>query len=658
MLHDVRDTPEYATVTDHLRRQYEPGFGRPHALAEAHVTADGERVVVTGSVFDELAGTPRTALYTVEDGEFRELTSARGSARDGRFAPDGRTLAFLSDRARAGVFQLHLLDARALGEAVPAPAVPGTIEYLHWSPDGRSLLLGVAGLGAEMAGGQGSGTNVSVAGDRPAWHPEVDDGDDASAWRSLWLYERDSGRLRRLSPEGMNCWEAGWCGPAAVAAVTSASPDEDAWYDAMLTRIDVAGGAGEEILDSADQLGLPTGSPDGRFLGVVRAVCSDRWIMAGDLTVVDLATGDRTPVDTAGADVTHLQWIGPERLGYLGQRGLESVAGVVDAATGAVTETFATEVSCGSFRYPEGAFTADGRLVVAQSAYDVPPRLSLVDGDGLRVLASTANAGSDHLQSIAGTAKTVSWPAPDGREIEGILCVPPGDGPFPLVVNVHGGPISMFRNTWSLRYAYVPLLVSQGYAVLQPNPRGSGGYGQEFARMVVGDMGGADSRDILSGIDALVDRGLADPDRLGLIGGSYGGFMSAWLVTQDRRFAAAVPIAPATDWYSLAFTSNVGRWSTTFLAADPEEAGTLVHHRSPVLHASEVRTPCLIIAGARDRCTPPGQATEFHRALLAHGAESVLAVYPQEGHGIRSHPAVGDFLTRVLLWFGEHMSSR
>src|SRR5699024_5005605 len=220
-------------------------------------------------------------------------------------------------------------------------------------------------------------------------------------------------------------------------------------------------------------------------------------------------------------------------------------------------------------------------------------QLVITDGDKDRVLASVAHPGTDYLMSVAGSAQALSWSAPDGLEIEGMLCTPPGEGPFPLVVNVHGGPIWAFRNTWSMHSPWVPLLVSRGYAVLSPNPRGSGGRGQEFASRVVGDMGGADTGDYLAGIDALVEHGIADPDRVGLIGGSYGGYASAWLVTQDQRFAAAVPISPVTDWYSQSFTSNIAGWGKAFLDGDPEQPGTQVHTRSPVLQASKAKTPCL-----------------------------------------------------------------
>ncbi|MFH8553797.1 prolyl oligopeptidase family serine peptidase [Streptomyces celluloflavus] len=655
---DVRDTAEYEAVHGYLLRSHEPAFGRPAALSEPHTSPDGRRIVVTGAVLDKLAGVPRTAVYAVEDGELRAITSGTASARYPRVSPDGRTLAFLSDRAQPGRFQLHLLHEGRMSEAEAAPTVPGTVEYAHWSPDGTRLLLGVAGLGADLSGGQGARKNVAQDGGLPEWHPAIDTGPGEASWRSLWLYTVATGELSRVSPEGMNCWEAGWCGPSRLAAVTSDAPAEDDWYGAVLTLIELGTGECRELLRSDVQLGWPAGSPDGRYVGVVEAVCSDRWLVAGELSVIDLRTGTRTAIDTAGTDVTCLQWLDADRLGYLGQRHLDSVTAIADVPHGKVTEVFSTGLSCGGLFYPEGTFTADGGVLVVQSAYRLPPRLALVAAGSERVLASTSHPGTDFLLSTCGNAEAVTWNSRDGLEIEGILCTPPGDGPHPLVVNVHGGPVWAYRDTWSMHAPYVPLLVSRGYAVFHPNPRGSGGRGQEFAGAVVGDMGGADALDILSGIDALVERGLADPDRIGLIGGSYGGFMSSWLVTQDQRFAASVPTAPVTDWCSQTFTSNIGGWGLAFLQADRDAPGAPAQDRSPVLHAGKVRTPCLNVAGAKDLCTPAGQAQEFHQALLAHGVESVLAVYPLEGHGIRMYPALTDYLTRVVMWFDRHMPAR
>ncbi|HEX9067099.1 MAG TPA: S9 family peptidase [Streptosporangiaceae bacterium] len=662
MAKDLRESPEYQAVAEYVRRLHEPAFGTPHRVTDLEATDDARRMVVTGSVYDQLDGLPRTALFEVAGGELRPLTSGSGSAKAGRFAPDGTALAFLSDRATAGQFQLYLLADGPLGEARPAPAVPGTAEYLAWSPDGSRVLIGVAGLGAEMADAQGSGTAGSGQPELPSWHPEVEAGTPEDSWRSLWTYTPSSGELARVSPEGLNVWEAAWSGPGHVLAITSDQPTEDDWYTAVLSRIDLATGAVTELLRSDVQLGLPAGTADGSKAAVVEAVCSDRWIVAGDLIVLDLQTGTRCAVDTAGTDVTAVQWIDETRLGYVGLRHLDSVAGIADAGAGSLPDAItakelaASAQSWASWFYPGGAFTDDGRVLVIRDDYDTPQQIAVVGPGGDEVLASLAHAGTEYLGSVAGTAEVVTWDAPDGTPIEGILCRPAGDGPFPLVLHVHGGPVGAYQRSWAMGDYAVPLLVSRGYAVLSPNPRGSSGRGQEFAAAVVGDMGGADTHDYLSGIDALVARGIADPARIGTMGVSYGGFMSAWLVTQDQRFAAAVAGSPVTEWYSFTYTTNIAKWGLWFLGnADPEETGNQVHERSPVLHASKCRTPTLLTAGAKDRCTPAGQAREFYQALAGRGVDAQLVIYPEEGHGVSRFPAVTDYLTRLVTWFEKYM---
>src|ERR1700745_245318 len=188
MRKDQWESPEYAAVAETVRRLPEPAFGRPHHVTDLVTTTDASRIVVTGSVYDELDGLPPPVLYEVRDGSLRALTSGGGSAKAARLAPDGSTLAFLSDRVKAEVFQLYLLAGGQLGEAWPAPAVPGTVEYLAWSPDGTRILLGVAGLGAEMADAQGSGTAGSGEAGLPSWYPQVEAGAPEDAWRGLWLY--------------------------------------------------------------------------------------------------------------------------------------------------------------------------------------------------------------------------------------------------------------------------------------------------------------------------------------------------------------------------------------------------------------------------------------------------------------------------------------
>lgn len=652
-MNDIRHTAEYFSTAEHLKRLHEHAFGRPHALSEPEVSADGSRVLVTGQVLEELSGVPRPQVFTAQAGELVAV-APEGSSRCGRFSSSGEKIAFVSDRVTEGEFQLFLADSPTPHRATAAPAVEGTIEYLQWSADDRLILLGVAGIGADVAGGQGSGVNKTIENGLPAWHPEVETGTPDSTWRTLWVYELETGCVTRISPEAMNCWEASWCGPDRVLTVASDSPGEDSWYSASLSIIDLTEATSRELLISQVQLALPSGSLDGGYASVVEAVCSDRMVVAGNLSVIDLATGERTVIDTQGTDVTAARWYSDHEIGFVGQRGLRSVLGRYDVLSGRTEELHVSDRSWG-FRYPDFALSEAGDAVVVEDAYRLPHQLIRIAKGTVEVLAAVRHQGTEYMLSICGRSTPVSWTAPDGLEIEGILCTPEGEGPFPLVVNIHGGPVWAFQDAWSMRYPWVPLLVSRGYAVLNPNPRGSGGRGQDFAGLVVEDMGGQDTHDYLSGIDALVDQGLVDAARIGLIGGSYGGFMSSWLVTQDQRFAAAVPIAPVTDWYSQSFTSNIAGWGNAFLGANPEIPGTMAHTRSPALQASKVRTPCLNIAGALDRCTPPGQAREFHQALKSFGVDSVLAIYPLEGHGIRDYSAMADALTRITQWFERYM---
>jgi dipeptidyl aminopeptidase/acylaminoacyl peptidase len=228
-------------------------------------------------------------------------------------------------------------------------------------------------------------------------------------------------------------------------------------------------------------------------------------------------------------------------------------------------------------------------------------------------------------------------------------------GPHPLVMQVHGGPVWHWRPMWLGSRWSILMLLKHGYAVFFPNPRGSSARGQEFARRVLGDVGGADTYDHLSGLDYLVSEGIADSARIGVTGSSYGGFMTSWLITQDSRFAAAVSVAPMTNNVSLHLISNIPQYAEMFLADRYNNPCGRYFERSPIMHAHKAKTPTLNICGAHDRCTPPEEAVQFHNALRLSGVESVLVIYPDEGHGVRKFPATIDYASRVVGWFLAHM---
>ncbi|MBL8270263.1 alpha/beta hydrolase family protein [Steroidobacter sp.] len=655
---DIRQTELYGKVCDYFRILNGVGLDRIVDAADITASPDGHSVAFTGTLHEDLARAPvtRVCLLELSSRQHTRIQAGEGSDRLPRWSPDGKSLAFISDRAQAGNYQLYLARGDG-GEVRAAPAVDGIVEALQWSPDGQHILLLVAGFGADLAGCQGGHTTLSRSGaaQLPAWMPIVDSGDAADLWRRIFVVRVEEMQATALATDGINCWEATWAGNDRIAAVTSDSHSEGSWYRAQLTSFGLKGAETRVLYTPSDQIGVPAGSPSGRAIALIEAVCSDRLIVAGELRLIDTATGEVRAIDTANVDVTHVAWRSDRHLMFVGHRAFETVIGEVYVETGECVEQWSSiERTFGNW-YPAIWPLTSGGCVAIGEAYDVAPEIVVVRDGRYDVVASldARPPGEIKRAHIA----PIKWQGRDGLEIHGWLVKPDVAGPMPVVMDIHGGPVWCHRNRWQGRLRGAKLFTDHGIAVFYPNPRGSSTRGREFARLVAGDMGGEDTYDYLTGLDALVANGTADPQRLGVTGISYGGFMSAWLITQDTRFAAAVPISCVSNWYSQHRTSQISYFDTTFLTGRPDQPGGHYFERSPAMFTSRVRTPTLQLTGALDQNTPPTQALEFHRSLLEHDVESVLLTYPTAGHGIRSFPEVLDATTRYVGWFLKYFAA-
>jgi dipeptidyl aminopeptidase/acylaminoacyl peptidase len=664
---DIRESPLYREAESLFAKFRRGGSG---LIADAtEISADGRRAVFTGTLIDAAnESVSRICLTDLKSGDTRVLTFGPNTDRASKLSPDGRQIAFLSDRHKPGDFQLHLLDADS-GECRATPAVEGWVEYLHWSPDGRRILLGVAGHGADTAGAQGAAASKTAAEDLPAWMPIVDTGAESYRWRCAWVYDLAANRVSRASPAGSNVWEAAWCGNEAITAIVSPGPGEGLWYTARLQLIEVGDGAhrrsepvGRDLYVPQDQLGWPSASPSGRHVAVVEALCSDRWIVAGELRLVDIGSGEVRKVPTQGIDISHTEWRSDRHLLLAGHRGFETVVALYDLEARALEEVWRSEeVTTGGFYTTIAGCGEPGDCALVGEGFRRAPEIAVIRRGQYQPVRSFDTGAAEALSVLAGV-ETVKWRAPDGLEIQGLLLLPASGpahrGPHPLVMVVHGGPVWHYRPFWlGRRSAGTLMLLARGYAIFLPNPRGSTGRGQAFVRGVLGDMGGADTYDYLSGLDHLIERGIADPKRLGVTGGSYGGYMASWLITQDPRFAAAVAVSPITNQVTAHLVSNIGHFVALFLEDRYSNPGGKYFERSPVMHAHKTKTPTLSTCGALDRCTPPEEAVQFHNALLENGVKSALVTYPQEGHGVRKWPAMVDYAARMVGWFEEHMPS-
>jgi dipeptidyl aminopeptidase/acylaminoacyl peptidase len=604
---------------------------RPNEVA---LSPDGSRIAFAVAASFREQGKPiETRLWVGDvDGELRP--GEAGSLP--RFSPDGSRLALASDRGHVGRLSLWV-DDRGLGE------IPGSVEDIHWSPDGERLLVLAADLGADRSGAD-SATKIQEASaeeeDPKVFRP-------AKYWRRLWLVDAASGDTRDVTPPSSNVFEVGWAGGKAAAVCTD-EPSESAWYDAWLGLIDLDARTVERVHTPKWQLQAPRISPQGQ-VAVVEGFSSDRNTLTGTVHVVG-----RGPI----APELHATWIefaDEDTLWVAGYRGAGTFAGRLKL-DGSYDELAGGDVTLGPRYMPALAVSADGsRTAAACESPEDPPEVVLWENGTRRTLTTLNEDVAPKLRNI--DWRPYRWTSFDGLEIEGLLALPRGnnDKPLPLVVLVHGGPTGSWSWTFAPAYGVVQLLVSEGYAVLLPNVRGSVGWGPEFAEANLGDMGGGDLQDILTGIDALVRDGIVDDKRVAITGGSYGGFMACWAVTQTDRFAAAVPEAVVTDWVSFHYTTNIGQFDRLYLQADPDDPQGDYTRRSPIHHVSKCRTPTLLLHGEDDLCTPLSQALEFYNALVEAGCETELVVFPREGHGWTEREHQIESWNRTRDWLSRHL---
>jgi dipeptidyl aminopeptidase/acylaminoacyl peptidase len=619
--------------------------------SDLQFTNDGTRFafVVTDAAADA-EQSPASRIWTgVVGGSVREATAGVGADILPRFSPDGSRLAFASNRRDPDRFSLFVLEAGA--EARFVADVGGSIEDLQWTEDGGHILVLAFGRAARLATPGVPGTD-SVEDDPEVWRP-------TEHRRTVIAVATDTGQLAPVCPRDLNVWEFSYHA-GHIVAVVSDDPSEGAWYDARVAVIDVSAAQVRELYAPDRQVQSPMLSPDGARVAVIEGLCSDRGTLAGTIAVLELESGAHA-VLAPELDVSFVAWVDATTIAYAGPRGLGSHCGFVSLA-GLVDEVWSGPSQLGSLAAPPLAVSAGGRYFAAsRDAPGEPPEVWVCDtakrADGWHRITSM----NDGLRGLpAPIVEELRWHGDELLEIEGLLLRPArrDDRALPLVVLVHGGPTS----NWS--YCFAPgylnegfILAQAGYAVLLPNQRGSTGRGQDFARANLGDLGGADFRDIVCGVRHCVETGLADAKRIGIMGVSAGGLMSAWAGTQTTEFAAAVAISCISDWLSFAYTSSVGRFVEIFLQTDPAQGGGRCWQLSPIAHVDRAETPTLILHGATDSLTPLGQAVELYNGLVRNGCTAELVVYPREGHGDewveRDH--LVDYWTRLREWFDRHL---
>lgn len=645
-------------------------FDAPQSVALA---PDGKSVAYVRHFLDKRARAERSSLWRADGPDkATALEADQPDARAPVFSPDGRWIAFLSTRARPEGWQqtppvpsesdpatdIWLIPA-AGGPAVPlaGPKKPygrvfndGFYGRLAFSRDGRKLAF-VADDGLDPR------TPEEVRNDVLVVRPDQGEGYTGYGTSQVWVAhladkpeKHAASKIERLTKDDVWYGDPQWSpdGKTLVVHANRTAERESARYSINrnfdLFAIDATSGKLRQLTHGAGPEVSPRFSPDGKSVACLSVPRRGSHRDVFNLAIVSLdgekptfrvlfdhhkARGDDSPPRYAPSfPLLDDCWEGDTHLVYLAEVG---------------TGTRAVRIELGSGK----------ERGIDLSRGTVAEKLSKAAGRLQRRQELTPPGNLFLRERRLGQSEAVAWKDKDGAKLEGILTKPPegvGKAPYPLVVHPHGGPHS--RSTLGFDFT-VQVLAANGYAVFQPNFRGSSGYGQKFIDADRGDFGGGDMRDILSGVDDLTRRGIADRERLFVYGTSYGGFMTCWLVGQTHQFRAAVAQNPVTDLDMMWSLSDIQSWTEWEFGGLPWEVPEPMRKHSPLTYASKVKTPTLILHSREDRRCPLPMGRAFHQALLARKVPTQMVIYPGEGHGIRQPKHREDVLRRVLAWFAK-----
>lgn len=610
-------------------------------LGDVQISPDGERVAFT--VTEPPKGAARNSniwIFNTRTRDLRRFTTATKRDYSPRWSPDGRTLAFLSNRDGATQIYLLALDG---GEASKLTDGKSDVESLAWSPDGKRLAFTATEAATEEE------NNKQEAKD----DARVVDKDDKPS--RLWLVDVATRQTRQLTSGKWKVSEFGWLPAGEALIVTATDQYSPERFTNRIYSLDLNSnqGAGlRELFAPRGQFGNVKVAPDGKSIAYINGRVESP--IGHDLFVQAMAGGEPRNLTATTLDrgIENYVWqadgsiLAQVEMGF--RTGLYRIT--TDSKAAVVSGLETNPLSFDAHK--------SGTLALVGQTIKNPRELWV--GDSRGKLTQVTNFNEKLRQFGLVEPLMLEYKSFDGMKIEAELFKPRDfkEGTrVPLVVLVHGGPTGRWSDAFNSHYSmWTQLLVSRGYAVLLPNVRGSTGYGWQFLASNRGDWGGGDFKDILAGVDEAVRLGVADENRVGIGGWSYGGFMAMWAVTQTNRFKAAVAGAGLSD-LAVEFGTEDDPTYDEWFYGTPYENLSAFQKSSPITFIKAAKTPTLILQGEADVIDPMGQSQQFYRGLKRYGVETELVVYPREGHGFREEKHIIDYLNRLAGWFDRYLKN-
>ena len=573
-------------------------------------------------------------LYEIKSGAVRQITFSMKDESSPRWSPDSKQLAFLSNREDQQQIYVMRMDG---GEAAALTKGKRSVQSFAWSPDGKQIAF----LAPDPK------TDPEEKKEKAKDDAHVVDKDDKQP--RLWLLAVATDEAKALTDPKWEVSELAWM-PAGDRIIISATdrPESDQETHRIFS-VALSNGARTLLFAPHGPFGELHVSSDGRTVSYIG--CRVDGPTPHDLMLLDI--GKRATRNLTGASLDRAihehRWIKDGSLLALYADGFRNK--LIGFSPEGMSKNPANPPAGNVSGF---AVSGSGEVVFVGQSATTPPELWLWDQKNSPNQVSHLN--DSWRQYALGAPEFYKYKSFDGLEIEATLLKPAGADPeakLPLIALIHGGPTGNWQDsieTWG------QLLATHGYAVFYPNIRGSVGYGESFIEMNRGDWGGADFKDVMWGVKDLVDRGIADPSKLGIGGWSYGGYMAEWAITQTNDFKAAVSGAGLSNLISEYGSEQHPSYDEWFYGA-PYESESLVKYlnSSPFTQLKIAKTPTLILQGEADTTDPLGQSQELYRGLKHYGVESVLVEYPREPHGFREEKHLLDRLNRILAWYDKYV---
>jgi dipeptidyl aminopeptidase/acylaminoacyl peptidase len=635
---------------------------------DPRISPEGDWVAYTVRKPDLKSDKSDTDIYMTRwDGsQTVRLTTSKGAETAPRFSPDGRWLAFLSSREDDREVDQVWLMSRAGGEAERITDYKGGVSDLAWSPDSKRLALVVLDPDPDACDTEKEGkeaceekTPKPIVVDRYKFKEDIV-GYLGKRHEHLFLFDLAARKGESITSgdhdDALPSWSPDGRSLAFASKRADKDPDRRDNWDVYV--MEARAGATPRPLttfegsDGGPEWNTPPAwSPDGKQIAYLQGGPPKFiYYVLPKLAIVPVA-GGAPRVVTASLDrgVGLLRWAsdGQSIYGTLEDDGSVHLV-KIQVSSGKVDRLLTGPRTVGGFDLGKG-----DRVAVLNGTPDEPPEVFALQGTTLRPLS---RQNQEFLAQVKlGSTEQVSVKSKDGTAVTAFIVRPPdfvAGRKYPAILRIHGGPVGQYQNEFDFDWQ---LYAANGYVVLAANPRGSSGRGEEFCRAIYADWGNKDAQDVLAAVDYAVAKGIADPNRLGVGGWSYGGMLTNYVIAQDTRFKAACSGASisnilagfGTDQYVVEYEAELGQpWK----ALD-----TYVHNSFPFLHADRIKTPTLFLCGQKDFNVPLLNSEQMYQALRSQGIDTQLVIYPGQYHGIRKPSYLKDRLERYLAWYGRYL---